>query len=79
MPLAGTDSTVSVAPALLASTAMNCVATVVVTGPGEQLELPLAQALELEAFSLELSSRSLDFREGLAAFRDKRDPRYQGR
>lgn len=43
------------------------------------LELPLAQALELEAFSLELSSRSLDFREGLAAFRDKRDPRYQGR
>ncbi len=32
-----------------------------------------------EAFAMELSSRSLDFREGLAAFRDKRDPDFQGR
>jgi 2-(1,2-epoxy-1,2-dihydrophenyl)acetyl-CoA isomerase len=32
-----------------------------------------------EAFAMELSSRSSDFREGLAAFRDKRDPDFQGR
>ena len=28
--------------------------------------------------ALELSSRSEDFREGLAAFQDKRDARFQG-
>jgi 2-(1,2-epoxy-1,2-dihydrophenyl)acetyl-CoA isomerase len=35
--------------------------------------------LRNEAFALELSSRSEDFREGLAAFRDKRDPGFTGR
>jgi 2-(1,2-epoxy-1,2-dihydrophenyl)acetyl-CoA isomerase len=32
-----------------------------------------------EAFAMELSSRSEDFREGLAAFKDKRPPNFRGR
>jgi 2-(1,2-epoxy-1,2-dihydrophenyl)acetyl-CoA isomerase len=39
----------------------------------------LADQLHAESLALELSSRSEDFREGLAAFRDKRDPRFTGR
>ena len=42
-------------------------------------ELPLEQHLRNEAFALELSSRSEDFREGLAAFRERRDARFGGR
>jgi 2-(1,2-epoxy-1,2-dihydrophenyl)acetyl-CoA isomerase len=41
--------------------------------------LDLDRHLQNEAMALELSSRSDDFREGLAAFRDKRDAKYQGR
>lgn len=41
--------------------------------------LPFDQHLANEAFALELSSRSQDFREGLAAFREKRDPGFTGR
>ena len=41
--------------------------------------LDLDRHLQNEAVALELSSRSEDFREGLAAFRDKRDAKFQGR
>ena len=41
--------------------------------------IDLERALQNEALALELSSRSEDFREGLAAFKEKRDPRFQGR
>ena len=40
---------------------------------------PLDAHLQDEAFALELSSRSEDFREGLAAFKEKRDPDFRGR
>jgi len=39
----------------------------------------LEQHLRDEAFAMELSSRSEDFREGLSAFREKRPPRFSGR
>jgi 2-(1,2-epoxy-1,2-dihydrophenyl)acetyl-CoA isomerase len=42
-------------------------------------EAPLEAHLRNEAFALELSSRSEDFREGLAAFRERRAPRFTGR
>ena len=44
-------------------------------GAGADLQAQLAN----EAFALELSSRTDDFREGLAAFREKRAPRFEGR
>ena len=37
------------------------------------------QQLRHEAFAMELSSRSEDFREGFAAFREKRDPNFTGK
>lgn len=40
---------------------------------------PFDRQLEHEAFALELSSRSEDFKEGLAAFKEKRAPRFSGR
>ena len=43
------------------------------------LESTLAEAMEAEANALELSSRTGDFKEGLAAFREARPPRFEGR
>jgi len=43
------------------------------------LELGLEHALENEGYGLELSSRSRDFREGLAAFKEKRKPHFTGK
>jgi 2-(1,2-epoxy-1,2-dihydrophenyl)acetyl-CoA isomerase len=39
----------------------------------------LEQQLRNEGFAMELSSRSQDFREGFAAFREKREPKFEGR
>ncbi|HTL84724.1 MAG TPA: enoyl-CoA hydratase-related protein [Acidimicrobiia bacterium] len=45
----------------------------------EGAQATLGQQLANEAFALELSSRSDDFREGMAAMREKRDPTFGGR
>ena len=39
----------------------------------------IAEAMEGESMALELSSRTGDFREGLAAFGERRDPKFEGR
>ena len=44
-------------------------------GAGLDLERHLAS----EAFAMELCSRSVDFREGIAALRERRDPGFEGR
>ncbi len=39
----------------------------------------IADAMENESLALELSSRTADFREGLLAFKERRDARFEGR
>ncbi|ETB54343.1 enoyl-CoA hydratase [Mycobacterium avium 10-5560] len=39
----------------------------------------LSQSLTQELFNLELSCRTSDFKEGLEAFRQRRDPDFRGR
>jgi 2-(1,2-epoxy-1,2-dihydrophenyl)acetyl-CoA isomerase len=72
------DGEASALVALLAegpTVALGLTKWLVAAGADATLEAHLRN----EAFALELSSRSEDFREGLAAFKEKRDPEFRGR
>lgn len=43
------------------------------------LHASLSESLAQELFNLELACRTADFKEGLEAFRQRRDPKFQGR
>lgn len=45
----------------------------------QNLHTTLPQAMTNELFALELACRTQDFREGLAAFQQRRDPEFEGR
>jgi 2-(1,2-epoxy-1,2-dihydrophenyl)acetyl-CoA isomerase len=48
-------------------------------GINRALTTGLTEAMDLEANALELASRSPDFKEGLMAFKERREPRFEGR
>ncbi len=78
VPAAALDATVDEIVTQLAAgptVALGLTKWLLHAGAGADLEHQLAN----EAFALELSSRTEDFREGLAAFREKRPPRFEGR
>jgi 2-(1,2-epoxy-1,2-dihydrophenyl)acetyl-CoA isomerase len=47
-------------------------------GMHRALETSLSEAMESESIALELTSRSADFKEGLAAFSERRTPKFEG-
>jgi 2-(1,2-epoxy-1,2-dihydrophenyl)acetyl-CoA isomerase len=57
------------------TTALGLTKWLLNAGASANLDAQLAN----EAYALELSSRTEDFREGLSAFREKRAPRFEGR
>jgi 2-(1,2-epoxy-1,2-dihydrophenyl)acetyl-CoA isomerase len=57
------------------TTALGLTKWLLNAGASANLDAQLAN----EAYALELSSRTDDFREGLSAFREKRAPRFEGR
>jgi 2-(1,2-epoxy-1,2-dihydrophenyl)acetyl-CoA isomerase len=71
------DEVEAVAKQLAASAtvALGLTKWLLATGQSSALE----ESLRNEAFGLELSSRSEDFREGMTAFREKRSARFEGR
>jgi len=72
------DSTVGELVACLAggpTVALGLAKWLLHTGASASLD----DQLRNEAFAMELSSRSEDFREGLTAFVDKRPPNFRGR
>jgi 2-(1,2-epoxy-1,2-dihydrophenyl)acetyl-CoA isomerase len=78
VPTADVDAAVTALVDELASgptVALGLAKWLVHTGSG----LGLEQHLHNEAFAMELSSRADDFKEGIAALRDKRDPEFRGR
>jgi 2-(1,2-epoxy-1,2-dihydrophenyl)acetyl-CoA isomerase len=78
VPLAGLDDAVDAVVARLASSAtvaLGLTKWLVNNGRGSALD----EQLRDEAFGLELTSRSEDFREGLAALKDRREPEFRGR
>ena len=78
MPPPALDAAVDDVVAQLASgptVALGLTKWLLGAGASADLEAQLAS----EAFALELSSRTDDFREGMTAFRDKRAPRFEGR
>ena len=78
VPGAELDAAVDEVVAQLASgptVALGLTKWLLAAGQTETLEAQLQN----EAFALELSSRSEDFREGMTAFVDKRPPEFRGR